>query len=131
MGMLMESGVPLLDTVQLARKSSHNSLYQELFSNIEEAVVNGRSFASARERQATWYPPRRPKCLRLPSSPASWPRCRGWLVPTSRRKAKTCARQAVSTLEPMITVVMGAVVATVVLAVMLPVFDLSSFAGKG
>jgi type II secretory pathway component PulF len=46
-------------------------------------------------------------------------------------EAETRARQAVSALEPMITVVMGAVVATVVLAVMLPVFDLSSFAGKG
>jgi type II secretory pathway component PulF len=40
-------------------------------------------------------------------------------------------RQLVGVLEPVITVVMGAIVAVVVLAVMLPVFNLSTFAAGG
>ena len=42
-------------------------------------------------------------------------------------EAETRMRSVVKLLEPMITVIMGAVVAVVVLAVMLPIFDLSSF----
>jgi type II secretory pathway component PulF len=37
-------------------------------------------------------------------------------------------REAAAVLEPLLTVVMGAVVAVIVMAVMLPMFDLSTFA---
>ena len=40
-------------------------------------------------------------------------------------------REFVAVLEPVITVVMGLVVGTVVLAVMLPMFDMSTFANPG
>jgi type II secretory pathway component PulF len=40
-------------------------------------------------------------------------------------------KQVVRLLEPLITVVMGAIVAFVVLSVMLPIFDLSSVAQGG
>ena len=39
-------------------------------------------------------------------------------------------REIVTVLEPLITVAMGIVVGVVVLAVMLPMFDLATFAGK-
>jgi type II secretory pathway component PulF len=45
--------------------------------------------------------------------------------------AETRMRTLVRLLEPAITVVMGLVVAVVVLAVMVPIFDLSSFAQDG
>jgi type II secretory pathway component PulF len=43
-------------------------------------------------------------------------------------EAETKMRSVVKLLEPLITVVMGTIVAVVVLAVMLPIFDLSTFA---
>jgi type II secretory pathway component PulF len=46
-------------------------------------------------------------------------------------EAEARMRQLVGLIEPALTVGMGAVVAIVVLAVMLPVFDLSSVAQKG
>ncbi|QDU54773.1 type II secretion system F family protein [Aeoliella mucimassa] len=129
MAMLMESGVPLLDSVQLARQSSRNTLYQELFTRVEDAVVNGRSFAS--ELIGSFI---------VPDSAAemlSTAEQSGKLTEVTRlvgmyfeEEGENRARQAVTSLEPMITVVMGLIVAIVVLAVMLPVFDLSTFAGK-
>ena len=46
-------------------------------------------------------------------------------------EAETRMRSLVRMLEPAITVVMGAVVAVVVMAVMLPIFDLSTFTQGG
>ena len=46
-------------------------------------------------------------------------------------QGQTRLRELVTLLEPAITVGMGAVVAVVVLSVMLPMFDLATFAQKG
>ena len=46
-------------------------------------------------------------------------------------EAEVRMRQVVGLLEPIITIVMGLIVAVVVLAVMLPVFDLSTLAQRG
>ncbi len=129
-GMLMDSGVPLLDSVRLARQSSKNSLYQALFANIEDAVVNGRSFASALSA-STVVPPAASEMLTTAEQSGKLAEVSRMVGAYFEDEGETRARQVVSAMEPMITVVMGAVVATVVLAVMLPVFDLSSFAGKG
>ena len=129
-GMLMESGVPLLDSVRLARESSSNSLYKEVFTEVEDAIVNGQSFASALADRA-YVPDAATEMLTTAEQS-------GKLASVSRMvgvyfedEGEARARQIVTALEPMITVGMGIVVATIVLAVMLPVFDLSSFAGKG
>ncbi len=129
-GMLMDSGVPLLDSVRLARKSSKNFLYQELFTQIEDAVVNGRSFSSALATSAV-VPPAATEMLTTAEQSGKLVEVSQLVGAYFEDEGETRARQLVSTAEPMITVVMGAIVATVVLAVMLPVFDLSSFAGKG
>lgn len=130
MGMLMESGVPLLDSVRLARKSSKNTLYQELFAQIEEAVVNGRSFASALAT-STVVPPTATEMLTTAEQAGKLAEVSRLVGAYFEDEAEARARQSIAALEPMITVAMGIVVATVVLAVMLPVFDLSTFAGKG
>jgi general secretion pathway protein F len=45
-------------------------------------------------------------------------------------EGQTLARQLVSMLEPIITIVMGGFVAVVVLAVMLPVFDIATLSQR-
>ena len=45
-------------------------------------------------------------------------------------EGQALARQMVSVIEPVVTMVMGGVVATVVLAVMLPVFDIATLAQR-
>ena len=127
--MLMESGVTLLDSVRLARQSSRNSLYQKLFADIEEAVVNGRSFASELNTSVI-VPPSAVEMLSTAEKSGKLAEVARMIGAYFEEEGEMKARQAVTALEPMITVVMGAVVAVVVLAVMLPVFDLSTFAGK-
>jgi len=129
-GMMMNSGVPLLDSVRLARQTTKNYLYQQLFTDIEDAVVNGRSFASTLA-SSTIVPPAAAEMLTTAEKSGKLADVSLLIGTYFEEEGETRARQMVTAMEPMITVVMGAIVATVVLAVMLPVFDLSSFAGRG
>ena len=47
LGLMIESGVPLLEGLQLTRNAVRNSLYRELFDDLEEAILNGRGLASS------------------------------------------------------------------------------------
>ena len=47
LGLMIESGVPLLEGLQLTRNAVRNSLYRELFDELEDAILNGRGLASS------------------------------------------------------------------------------------
>ena len=129
-GMMMESGVTLLDSVRLAGKATKNSLYAQLFLDIEEAVVNGRSFSSALS-ESTIVPPSATEMLSTAEQTGNLGEVARLIGAYFEEEGEARTRKVVTVLEPMITVVMGTIIAVVVLAVMLPVFDLSTFAGGG
>ena len=130
MGMMLTNGVPILETLRLTRKAVDNSLYRDAAHQMEEAVINGRNMASILgEREIV--PSFR---SRYAYHRGSDRQCRrgepSLLGEYYEEDAEARMRQLVGLIEPALTVGMGAVVAIVVLAVMLPVFDLSSVANK-
>ena len=129
-GMMTANGVPLLESLQLARRAIRNSLYQELFELLEHEVLNGRGIG--------------PQLLQSEIVPVS----AAEMIATSERtgtladvtqligqhyeeEAEVRLREIVTVLEPAITIVMGFFVAVIVLAVTLPMFDLATFAKGG
>lgn len=125
LGLMLESGVPLLESLRLSRQAAGNVHYKNLLSDSEEAVINGRNLASVWET-----------CEIVPESAREMiitAEKTGNIGEVSRllgeyydEDAHARMRQMVGMIEPIITVGMGFVVACVVLAVMLPVFDLST-----
>lgn len=127
LGLMLESGVPLLDSLRLTRNAVGNALYKNLLTQSEEAVINGRSLASVWENIDVVPQSAREMMVTAEKT--------GNLGEVSRllgeyydEEAQARMRQLVGLLEPIITVGMGVIVACVVLAVMLPVFDLSTIA---
>lgn len=49
MGMLLESRVDLIDTLQLVRKSTNNQRFQQLFDQLEQVVTSGGQLSTAFE----------------------------------------------------------------------------------
>ncbi len=125
LGTMLESGVPLLDALKLCRDSISNYYYRTLFDEMEEGVINGRGIGST----VTESP-------YLPSGVAQ-------MVVTAERTGRlgpvislvgefyeedgeTQIRQVVKLLEPIIILIMGALVAGVVASVMLPLLNVST-----
>lgn len=129
-GLMLESGVPLLDVLRLTQQGVANVHYRELIADMQEAVVNGRSMSSALQHSEI-VPQSAREMLITAESTGNLGEVTQLLGEYYEEEAEARMRQVVGLVEPIITVGMGLVVAVVVLAVMLPVFDLSTIAQRG
>lgn len=129
MGLMLQSGVPLVETLRLARQAIANTLYKELLTNLEEAVINGQNLESALPDNDV-IPQSAREMLITAETTGKMGEVTQLLGEYYEEEAEAGMRQLVGMLEPIITVGMGIIIAGVVLAVMLPVFDLSTLANK-
>ncbi|HYO25649.1 MAG TPA: type II secretion system F family protein [Lacipirellulaceae bacterium] len=130
LGLLLQSGVPLLEALQLCRHAVGNRVYKDLLAELAESVVNGRGMEPPLSR-AEIVPMSAREMIVTAERTGNLSEVAAMLGEYYEDEAETRMRSAVRLLEPLITVGMGLIVAVVVLAVMLPIFDLSSFTQSG
>ncbi len=129
MGLMLQSGVPLLETLRLTRQAIENTLYKELLAKLEDAVVNGQNLESALPDTEV-IPQSAREMIITAETTGKMGEVTQLLGEYYEEEAEAGMRQLIGMLEPIITVGMGIIIAGVVLAVMLPVFDLSTLANR-
>ena len=129
LGMMLNSGIPLLETLQLCARSVSSQQFRTLMDTMQEQVILGHMIGPVLAR-----------CPFLPSGAAQ-------MMMTAERTGKLSEvfeligvhfeedgerqlRDRVKLLEPAVIVVMGALVGLIVASVMLPLFDFSSVSGR-
>jgi type II secretory pathway component PulF len=127
LGLLLQSGVPLLEALQLCRQAVANRVYKGLLDELCDNVVNGHGMAAALQ-EADIVPASAREMLITAERTGNLTEVSRLLGVYYEEEAENRMKQVVRLLEPMITVVMGAIVAVVVMSVMLPIFDLSTVA---
>lgn len=125
LGLLLHSGVPLLDALRLCRQAVANVVYKDLLADIADNVINGRGMGAAL-LEAHIVPISAREMLATAERTGNLVEVSRLLGAYYEEEAENRMKQVVRLLEPLITVVMGLIVAVVVLSVMLPIFDLSS-----
>ena len=128
LGLLLQSGVPLLDALRLCRQAVANLVYKDLLGDIADNVINGRGMGAAL-LEAEIVPVSAREMLVTGERTGNLVEVSQLLGVYYEEEAENRMKQAVRLLEPLITVVMGLIVAVVVLSVMLPIFDLSTVGG--
>lgn len=127
-GAMLTSGVPMLEVLQLTRHSVSNYCYSDLIDRIELSVVNGEGVADA-----ICNNPLVPDGAAEMISTAEANGQLGEVLQTVgefyEAEGEQMLRDAVKFAEPAIIVALGLVVGTIVLAVMLPLLDLSTAGG--
>lgn len=129
LGLLITAGVPLVDCLALLRQAISNCVFQELTEKLEDAVTNGRSLSDALENNEV-LPASASEMIATAEQTGRMGEVCTLMGEHYDEEGETLARQLVSVIEPLVTIVMGGVVATVVLAVMLPVFDIATLAQR-
>ncbi len=129
LGIMIESGVPLLDSLRLAQSSVKNSLYKELFVQLEDDVMNGRGLATAL-LECEFIPGSAGEMVVTAEKTGTLGMVTNMIGSHYEEEGEARLKEFVAFLEPVITVIMGLLVAIIVMAVMLPLFDLSA-AAKG
>ena len=125
LGTMLQSGIPLLEGIRLCRASVRNRLYRRLFDQMEESVVNGGSIADVLV-----------VCPLLPGGAAQMIQTAertGRLAPVMvsmgsfyEEEGEQKVRDLVKRLEPLIIIALGVVVCGVVMAIMLPLLEIST-----
>jgi len=123
-GLLIDSRVPLLDALELTRGATRNYLYAALLAGMRENVVNGRPMHEAMNR-GNLMPPSMAQMVRTGEENAQLGRVMLLLADHLDDRNETQIGTLTSVLEPLILVFMGAVIGTVAISLVLPMFDLS------
>ncbi|MBL4809761.1 MAG: type II secretion system F family protein [Phycisphaerales bacterium] len=128
LGLLIESKVPILESIELTRRSVSNSLYKNLLTKAEEAVTIGEpvSIAFAADN------------LILPSAVQAIKNAEqsGRMGPVMIQLAdyldeenETVIKSISSLIEPLIMIGLGIMVGFIAVSMFLPLFDLTASAG--
>lgn len=125
---MIEAKLPLVDGLKLATRTVRNSVHRQALEAITEKVRAGGSLSTAL-REAETFPP-------LLVYLAASGEAAGQLGPMLERAAEYLEREfesftsaAMALLEPAIIVVMGALVALIILAILLPILQLQNLTG--
>jgi type II secretory pathway component PulF len=128
LGLMIESGVPLLEGLRLTRRSVSNSLYRDLFDRLEEDILNGRGLATSLVTSG-FIPPAAAELELTAEKTGTLGMVTQLMGEHYEEEGEARLRELATILEPLIIVVMGAVVAAVVASVMLPMFEIATLAG--
>ena len=125
---MIENGVPLVDGLRLTAATVHNRSLRRATEDMAAAVRSGGSLSSAMARAAI-FPPLLVYLAASGESAGQLPMMLARSADYLEREFDQFTATALSLLEPAIIVVMGAIVAVIILAILLPILQLQTLVG--
>jgi len=129
MGVLIECNVPLLETLQLVRHATGNSRYEQLMIRAEETVVSGESVSSAFSDEKM-IEPAFYEAVRNGEQTGRMSMLMITIADFMDEENDSRLKALTSLFEPLILVVLGVMVGGIAISMFMPMFDLTSMAGK-
>jgi type IV pilus assembly protein PilC len=125
---LLQSGVSILDAFDILHRMSKNDVIADAIAKTREEIVAGASISQAME-SADFYPRLTIKMTQVGEESGSLPEVMEKISDHYEKMVDDAVTLLTTLLEPLLIVVVGAIVLTVVLALYLPVFSLSDIKG--
>jgi type II secretory pathway component PulF len=126
LGTLLKAGVPLMNALSVSREAVGNPVLDAALVVATEKVRQGESLTSALAGLGAMLPPTALEALAVAESSGRLPQELLRLADTSERDLDRRLRTLVSLAEPLLLLVMAALVGTIVVGMLLPIFDLWS-----
>lgn len=124
---LIGSGVPLLGAFDIVKNVVQNKTLLQVIETARECVKEGESIAAPLKRSGE-FPPIVTHMIAIGEKSGSLEEMLGNVARSYEVQIDSRLRAMTSVLEPMLIVVMGAVVAFIVFSVLMPMMQISSFA---
>jgi len=124
LGALMKSGLPVITAMDITQRVIQNSLIAQAMSDIKDSVQKGDNIADA-VRTTGLFPP---VVYHLIATGQMSGNIEDGLIDIAEMydgEVQTAVRTLTSLLEPIILLVMGGVVAFIVMAILLPIFEIN------
>ncbi len=124
LGALLKSGLPVLGAMEITRRVVQNSLIARALDTIKDAVQKGESIADA-VRTTGLFPPVVYHLLATGQLSGNLEQGLLEIAEMYDAEVQSSVRTLTSLLEPLILLAMGAIVGFIVLAILLPVFEIN------
>ena len=124
LGTLLESGVPLLSALDIVKNIVNNILFGEAIDNACEEIEAGKSLAIPLGR-SPWFPSIAVQMISVGEQSGELEAMLNKIADTYEKDIETQIMAMTSMLEPVMIVVMAVVVGFIVMAILLPIFEMS------
>lgn len=124
LGSLLNSGVPLITSLQIVSSIVNNRLIQEVLEEAMEEIQKGKSMSSALE-SSVWFPPIFIQMISVGEQSGQLETMLEKISTTYEREVETAILGMTSLIEPVMIAAMGAAVGFVVLSILLPIFEMN------
>lgn len=125
-GTLLQGGVSLIETLQIARKVMHHPLFEEVIEKAEGRIIEG-SLLSIELKKSPLIPPLVPRLLAIGEEGGKAASMLQKIADLYEDEVEKSITRLTSLAQPIILLIMGAIVGTIMLAVLLPLTDVSAF----
>jgi type IV pilus assembly protein PilC len=130
MSTLLSGGLPLVQALDTAGASMESRLLARAIRSSVQAVREGRALSKSMEESKV-FPELSFEMVEVGESTGALPQMLTSVAEFYEEDVQAALTAALSLIEPVILIVMGVVVATVLLALYLPIFSLGAAAGTG
>ncbi len=125
---LLESGVPLLSTLEILGNSATNKVYGEAIDRIRQFVKEGKTMAQPMEETGL-FPPMTVQMVQVGEEVGELGKMVGRIAAYYEERVETLIARMTRLFEPIAIVVMAVMVLIIVLSIFMPIFKLAGGAG--
>jgi type IV pilus assembly protein PilC len=128
LGILLESGIPLLQSLEVVLRSTENELIRKDISRMKQGVIQGGKIGYSL-REPVLFPPMVSQMIRVGEETASLAPMLIRISDHYDRELEVLVESLSTIIEPLVIILLGAVIGLVIIAVYLPLFDMTEFIG--
>jgi type IV pilus assembly protein PilC len=127
---LLGGGIPLVNAIEIGAHSMANKYLAKELDDVRRRVQEGQSFAASLRERAT-FPDVAVKMVEVGESTGALQEMLNSLADFYDEEIETEVSRFITLVEPVLLVIMGVIIAMVVLALYMPLFELSSVVAAG
>ncbi|MCD6574239.1 type II secretion system F family protein, partial [Candidatus Aerophobetes bacterium] len=125
---LIRSGVPLLHCLKIVSRTSGNKLFEEAIIKVREAVQEGKTMAKPLEESGL-FPPMVSQMVTVGEESGELSEMLQKISDFYEERVTASVNRLTAAFEPMMLVLMGAVVGTLIVSMYLPIFKMTKIGG--
>jgi len=129
LGTLLTAGVPILEALQITRETSGNEVYAKALIAVHDGIREGDSFAEPL-RQAKIVEPMVVNMIDVGEETGELDKMLNKVADTYDEEVETLVSGMVSLLEPVMVIILGAIVGFIVIAMFLPMVQMLNAVSK-
>lgn len=125
MGTLQQGGLPIIDSLRISREVMHNAILEKEIEDAENKIIEGSSL-SAEIMKSKYIPTIVPRMLAVGEDSGSAVTMLNKLADMYEEEVEKSLDRVMALAQPLILIFMGLIIGTILMAILLPLTDVSS-----